>query len=348
MAPYYIRFIILVLMVFGGDCMLSQDVVRIIEGQRLDSSFYTICQVTDNEFWVGGEEGIIKSIDTLGNMTDLPLRTGGLSIIKMKKFGQYVYLTTSDAIIYRYDIKKKKFLEKKFEGFSNRCFYDIIQLYDGRLMVCGGSTALSQGRRKIPNGFVAVIEKDFSAIKMVWKSRRKFVWTMIQDQSGEVLAATFNGLNTYIISSTDLTKWSKKQRVKGLVYDLSDHFGSIWYCGSSSTKYRKNGVIGCLDDKDSRQVIRGKGCLWRLIPFEDQKLSVTYNGELIAIDHKERQVRTLDLPRRFSLYALRPLTKDKLLVVGSGMTAYLVNINEVEEASMPLNIPKADIIQTRL
>lgn len=305
-----------------GLHLFSQKVVMIHQGLRPDSSYYHIEKIDDNEFWVGGEYGILKKVDSLGNVSNISYPNEGIDILKVKKIDKYIYLLTANAVIYRYDIKMKTFLRKEFTKFKNRCFYDIIPLKEGQLLVCGGASGIAEGKKKIPKGFIAIIDRELTEISTVWKNKRKFVWALLNDEEKNAMAVTFNGLNTKVIYSLDLKKWKKAFSVKGLVHDLKKFNDRFWYSGTKSFRVSKNGMLGVIGDQ--KCTLKDNGCLWKLDQIKGEVFGVTYSGDVIQINDTFEQIKHLNTPKTFSLYDIERISETLTLVVGRGKTIMLL------------------------
>ena len=323
------RFLLSVyILVFFTNMACGQQVEMIQQSAVTDSSFYHICKINSNEFWIGGEYGILKKIDSLGNIRSIDFPNKGLHILKIEKLRYYVFLATSDAVVYRYDLKKKIFIKKEFPALKNKCFYDLIGLKDGRLVVCGGATALGRGEKKIPRGFIATIDIDLQEVKVVWENNLRFVWTLFETENQEVLAASFNGLNTKILESTDLEKWNNKTTVKGMVHELASIDNEIWHCGSKSFCINKHGIVGPASKGYGRTVIQDTGCLWSLDELGQKIISVTQKGELLFIDKKTLEVEPLEIMQGRTLYDVEKISESKILIVGKGKTVFIADFGK--------------------
>lgn len=313
--------------------ILSGQNIQVIEqGSRTDSSYYHICKISDNEFWLGGEYGILKKVDSLGNLSNINLPNQGVDILKIEKIKRYVFILTADAVIYRYDIESDTFITKQFPAFRNRCFYDIIELNNDQLLVCGGATGIAAGRPTIPKGFIATLDLNLENIDVVWKHRWKFVWSIIQTDNQETLAVTFNGLRSRILKTKDLTTWKKAEKIKGLIHDVSYIDDQLWYCGTKNISFRKNGIFGKLDTDHKLTKVKRTGCLWRLDTIDKHIVSVTYSGELLKIDPHSREITLLSIPKKYALYDIEQISNSQVLVVGRGKMAYLVDVEAFAES----------------
>jgi hypothetical protein len=312
-------------LVLFGQSIFGQRVQTILQGNHSDSSFYHVKRVGVNEFWAGGEHGILKSIDTLGRVRSVNFPNKGLDILKIELVNNYIFLITANAIIYRYDMEKDTFMSREFPQFQGKCFYDLIGLPNGHILVCGGATGIAKGRKKIPRGFIAIMDKDLNHIDIVWSSFRKFVWSLLDLGPEGVVAATFNGLKTKIIETKDLQQWKKNAQVNGLVHELSLIDNNVWYSGTKSIHYKKSGIWGRSKDGKKPNVTEKTGCLWKVGMVNGKIISVTYNGEILKIDPITNNTNPLTIAKGFSLYGIEKISDSKILVVGNGKGAYIVD-----------------------
>jgi len=301
-----------------------QKITVIAEGGNADSSFYHITKIGDNEFWVAGENGVLKKLDTLGNFSNIYFPNEGLNILKIQKAGNYIFLLTDNATIYRFDILTGDFLKKEFEDYKGKCFYDIIPLSDGRLLTCGGTKGISKGERRIPKGFIAVLDKDLIQIDLVWKSYRKFVWSLLELEKAEILAATYNGFNTKIIKSKFDFHWNVNSRIKGLVHEISCSDNQIYYTGSKSNNYKKDGILGLKNQNTAP--IKGTGCIWSSEFYQDKIISVSANGGLLLTNKNTLSSEIIKMPTSFSSYDLAKTSESKFFIIGHGGLVYLVDL----------------------
>lgn len=300
-------------------------------GDIADSSFYDIIKINENEFWAGGEFGILKKIDSLGNVSSTGFFNEGISILKLLKTEKYIFIATAEGVIYRYDLATNQFLKKEFVEFKQKCFYDIIELKNGKLLVSGGTTSISKDKNRIPQGFIAEIDMDLTNIKLVYKCYRKFVWSVLETQEGPILAVAFNGINTTVIKSVNLAKWDKMFKIKGLVHKIIKIEDKIWYCGARSIWYRKNGTLGneMMAKAKVRLINKDGGCLWYLNKNGDNILAVSYAGEILKLNSNAELIEKIKVvPTSFTLYDFERISDTKIITVGHGRGAFLVDFKQ--------------------
>jgi len=324
-------FVMSILLFFLNSVSYGQKLQIISRGTDIDSSFYHLGKINANEFWAGGEFGILKRIDSLGNILPLQFPNEGLNILKIERVNNYVYVLTDNSVIYLYNIDTDTFTKKSFPQFHGKCFYDMLPLKNGDLLVCGGTKGISKGEKRIPRGFIARLDPELNTIETVWKSPRKFVWSMAQNAGGEIFAATFNGFNTRIIKSINVNSWTKKYQVSGLVHELTTWNNTLWYSGTQGIRYRKNGILGIAGGK--QMVFEKTGCLWSMDEMADRITSVTANGQLLSFDPSTSTSTKFSLPSTFSLYDMEKISSSKILLVGHGKSIYILDFKPPVEAA---------------
>jgi hypothetical protein len=305
----------------------GQKVHTILRGNHSDSSFYHIARIGENEFWAGGEYGILKSVDTLGNVKSINFPNLGLDILKIERINDYVYLITDNATIYRYDILQNKFTSKQFPKFKGKCFYDVIGLPDGQILVCGGTSGIARGDKRIPRGFIAKLDQDLNEIEVVWKSYRKFAWSIVDSGADGILVASFNGLKSRILKTQDLKHWRKATKINGLIHEIAMLDGEIWYSGTKNIHYKKNGIWGQKGNGKTPNIINQTGCLWSMQRVNGSILMTTYTGEILMLNPDNSETELLAVANGFSLYDMEKISDTKVLVVGHGKGLYLVNFD---------------------
>lgn len=313
---------LVILLLFYSN-IFGQKIHVISQGIESDSSFYHIEKINENEFWAAGEYGILKKIDSLGNVSSQSFPNEGLNILKIIKKENYIFIITDNALIYRYDILNKIFIKKTFPNFKNKCFYDIIALQNGKLMVCGGTSGISKGDKKIPNGFIAILDQDLKEINLVWRNYRKFVWSLLELENGNILASTFNGLNTRIIKTENYIDWKKDTKIKGLVHEIALLDNNIWYSGSRNIHFKENGFIKM---KGQKQLLLNKtGCLWSMDVINGKIISITANCKLMIFDKNKSEIEQIKNLSPYAFYDIEKISESKIIIVGHGKSIYIID-----------------------
>lgn len=319
------RFFILSVLLELYFSSMGQKIHTLLEGNEPDSSFYHISKISDNEFWVAGKNGVFSVIDSSGNLTRFNLPLNGVNILKIISTKQYVYLASDNAAIFRYHKLSKELVKKEFMEFSGRCFYDLIALENGELIVCGGKTGIAKGEKLIPKGFIGSVDFEKGKIDVIWKSWRKFAWSLYEREPNKLQAATFNGKNSKIIQTSDFVGWKTNSRVKGLIHEIRNLNNRELYCGSKNIKYRKHGVFGSYSEKNKQITLENYGCLWSMDSHENEILAVTQSGDLIRLYTNNQGFSSIKLKNGFAMYDIEKISAGKYLVVGQGKSAFIVD-----------------------
>ncbi len=307
----------------------AQTIKTLCQGKSEDSSYYHIAQISSNEYWVGGEYGILHRVDSLGNDTPINYPNTGASILKIVRVGDYVFLTTQNAVIYRYDRVHKTWKTKQFETFANLAFYGLWPLQNGKLLVCGGSSVVAAGGKAMPRGFIAEVDTGLAEIKTLYSRKTQFVWTAVQLENSDVIAACYNGRITKIKRSILGGKWQTWYRKKALVHELYSSNGSLKYCGARSFRIGKNGVEGKLESKRGKYMNPTSGCIWSIADWHyGGLLGCTQNGWLVQMHMNCKcnleQKQPIQMPTAYPMYDMQWISSNRLLIVGHGRGMYLL------------------------
>jgi hypothetical protein len=313
-------FTIILFYCFGA---FAQNFKILSQGDYADSSFYHIEKIADNEYWICGEYGILKKIDTLGNISSLNFAPQGQHLLKIVRWNDFVFLSDDNGGLYRYDLKNKCWKIKEFENFKNRCFYDFTITDDGKIILCGGTKAIAKGKKKIPNGFIALSDTGFSTIKKVWGSFRKFVFSVSTQYKGEYQAVLFNGISSRFLKSKDGKKWKRGKSIRGLVHDVVVFQDTLVFCGSKNRHYKEDGLIGWIAPEKKRIGVQESGCIWSLQPFGKSLIGICRNGSISIFNPLQEEWKSIKLPQAFSIYDVEVISTKKLMLVGHGKRIYL-------------------------
>ena len=141
-----IRMIMLFMLLFcSGNCLFAQEIVTLLSGKSSDSSFYHVERINDNEYWVCGEFGILKKLDTLGHIQNIEAPAEGMHLFKILRWNNYVFLAADHGKLIRYNLLTSEWKIKSFKGFKQRCFYDFTINDQGTIVLCGGHSKIAKG-----------------------------------------------------------------------------------------------------------------------------------------------------------------------------------------------------------
>ncbi len=307
----------------------AQRVEEIYTGSETDSSYYDIYQVSANDIWIGGEYGVMKRIGADGKLSNIAIPNNGSNILKFLRLGDFVYISADHGTIYKYNLKTSTCSRTEFPAFRHRCFYDLSYDNKGNLIVCGGSSGIGRGKKRIPNGFIAKIDTSLSQQPQVlWKNTRKFVWALSQEGESGFAAAVFNGKSTTIYHHTNETSnaFTKGRKIDGLVHALRIIDGQLAYSGCRSIRYHRSGIWGFENNPQSHQIIEKAGIICNLVKMNGSIYGFTQQGILYALDGSAPQ-QIIQAQNSSAFYEALPIDETTLLIAGHGKSLIRVSLN---------------------
>ncbi len=312
---------------------LGNSTAQIIEeinvGNNLDSSYYDVYQLAEGDIWLGGEFGVLKRMRTDGSIQSISYSNSGSNILKFFRIGHYLYIAADHGTIYKFNLITEHFSKTEFPDFKNRCFYDLTYNNAGKLIVCGGSSGIGRGKKRIPMGFVASIDTSLSQEpEVLWKNSRKFVWAMSQEGGQGFAAAMFNGTRSTIYHFSDAKTNSirKGLKVKGLIHALNYIEGRLIYSGCRSIQYYKSGIWGFEDDPSSYRIIEKAGIICNVIQLNSKIYGFTQQGSLLELS-KDSNVKIYQNPNSYAFYDALAMNKQTLLIAGHGKSLIKIVLN---------------------
>jgi hypothetical protein len=281
-----------------------------------DSSFYAICKINENEFWMGGENGILLRCDSNAQISRTPLNTEGCTILRMVKKFPYVFIITDSQVIFRYHLQENRLDKFAPKEFKNKCFYDIACLPNGKIYLCGGNKQVARVKKCIPRGFIVETDSSFKQMKTIWRNPFSFAWSLLE-KDNELYASVYNGFRSKIMKHNPVHSWEKIYSVKGIAYQLlvaNDHVAST---GTDKLNFKKNGMSYV---QNKKLVFTGTGCFWKCKSYENQHLLISDNGSLLKTDTQFNLTQQLELKKGLPFYDLEKISTQKWIFVGHGKT----------------------------
>jgi hypothetical protein len=314
---------LVLLFIFFSLSIKAQQFKVLSKGDYSDSSFYHIEKIEANEFWICGEYGILKRMDTLGNISPINFKSNGQHLLKVVRWKDFVFLADDNGSMYRYHLKNNTWIVKEFPAYKNRCFYDFMITSNGGIILCGGTKEIAKGIKKIPHGFIAVTDTGLQNIEKVWGSFRKFVFSVSTTYEGKYTAIVFNGIQSTLFYSESGKKWKRGKSIKGLVHDAIVRHDTLLVCGSKNIHYKQDGIIGSIYPAKELKSISGSGCIWSLQPFGNELLGISRSGSICHLKSIKDNWVAIALPQVFSIYDVEVISEKKLILVGHGKRIYL-------------------------
>ena len=312
---------------------VAKSIAQIIEevnvGNDIDSSYYDVYQLAEGDIWLGGEFGVLKRMRKDGSIQSISYPNNGSNILKFFRIGQFLYIAADHGTIYKFNLLTEHFSKIEFPNFKNRCFYDLSYNNAGKLIVCGGSSGIGRGKKRIPMGFVASIDTSLSQEpEIIWKNTRKFVWALSQEGDRGFAAAIFNGTRSTIYHFRDSHKDSinKGLKVKGLIHALNNIDGRLVYSGCRSIQYHKKGIWGFEDDRSSYRAIEKVGIICNVIKLNSKLYGFTQQGSLLELSH-DSNVIVYQTPDSSAFYEALAMNNQTFLIAGHGKNLIKIVLN---------------------
>lgn len=319
----------LLLLSISGINVHAQKVDALYQGSDIDSSYYDIYQVAENDIWIGGEYGVLKRLKQDGSLSNISIPNNGSNILKFLRLGDFVYISADHGTIYKYNLKDSTCTKTEFPAFRHRCFYDLSYDNQGHLVVCGGSSGIGRGKKRIPNGFIATIDTSLAQQpQVIWKNTRKFVWALANEGESGFAAAVFNGVSTTIYhhnpnQSADLVKGRK---VKGLIHALKSIDGQMAYSGCRSIRYHRSGIWGFENNPNSHTVVKNAGIICNLVQIKGRIYGFSQQGILYALNGNEAE-EMLQASNASAFYEALLVGSETLYIAGHGKSLIKVTLD---------------------
>jgi hypothetical protein len=312
---------------------LAKSSAQIIEeinvGSDIDSSYYDVYQLAEGDIWLGGEFGVLKRMRTDGTIQSIVYPNKGSNILKFFRIDDFLYIAADHGTIYKFNLLTEQISKTEFPNFKNRCFYDLTYNNAGKLIVCGGSSGIGRGKKRIPMGFVASIDTSLTQEpEVIWKNSRKFVWALSQEREKGFSAAIFNGTHSTIYHFTEANKdsTSKGVKVKGLIHALNNIDGRLVYSGCRSIQYHKRGIWGFEDDRSSYRTIDKAGIICNVIKLNSKLYGFTQQGSLLELSNNSNLI-IYQTPNASAFYEALAMNKQTLLLAGHGKSLIKILLN---------------------
>lgn len=319
---------LLLFLVFLTHYADSQSFQLIHKGKSRQSSLYDICKVSDNEYWIGGKAGTLLIMDSIGNRTEIKMTETTGHILRILSNEDYVFLSTSEGFIYRYDRANQTFSLYDLFSKRNLCIYDMIMMKGNTLLIAGGAKKIASGHPAYPRGFIYLLDiNNDPVMKTVWSNPNAFVFTLARHQN-EIVASAFQipaFRSALIYSSDEGLSWQKRSSVKGMISAFASVGDELYYSGSPNIHYYKNGMYGSVTNPDFRVESKGSGCFHNIITDDDRLYLSNYKGGIESLNLYDKSIEKLYLRNSNPLYRMIEMQKNKICIVGHGYTIYFMN-----------------------
>ncbi len=296
-----------------------------------DSSFYDVQQIAPNDYWLCGESGVLKSIDTNFNIKtiSIPYQTSDLLKIGIGK--KFIFIASLYGIVHIYDTQTQGFVAYQLpKKYQKSVLYDLLILNDSTLLLAGGNPKIVKGKAAIPRGFILKTNPFLNKKPLVvWKNKLKFPFCLYKNDSlDQVFAACYSGLNTKIMTLANTRHkphFRRYAKVKALIHSLQLYRGKMYFGGSKNFRYSKNGLVGSIDVKNKHidpKIFETQSCVWQLHTSQNKLLALSKSGIFQSEGKDFITKQTVFGTNPYKMLAIRG---GQYLVVGSQKKAFIIS-----------------------
>ncbi len=292
-----------------------------------DSAYYDILKVDAANYWLVGKYGIISNYNLNGNITAVNYPSNHNDIYKIDKFDEQNYIACADkGNLYFYNTISKEWKLKQIAGFENSCFYNITVIDKKSALICGGRSAIAHSKKAIPNGFIIKTTDGGETWTKVYSSTFKMIWSVDYNPiTKQASALVYVPNHTNIFTSNDEgVTWTNERKIgQGIYYDLESDEKQEKICYGG--KINGNGKLqfGIEEEIEFKE----SGLIWSKTVSDNYEILTACNGNILFSDNgSNRQLIHTALIDKFSLYKAVFVSPTQAIVVGSGKTILLVNI----------------------
>lgn len=310
--------------------LISQPCKVLTHSYHPDSSLYDICKINQNEFWIGGENGILLQCDTVGSFHNIQnLLNNGEDILKIMNTENIILLGCNKKTIFQYHKKTRHFEKFVFHQLhNNACIYDGTIINDSIAVVIGGNNKIAQGKKAMARGFILVFNinnpNNYSIIK---RNAFRFYFSCCNSDDGLVIISAYNGLNSKLFkvnpNNTKITRMCKFPKL--LFHEINMANDSLWLSGSNGIRNRKCAI---LFNKSSNTKIffQNQPMIWSFCIYKTYIIGLMNNGRLLIYNTNSKNSHFYQTPIVKPLYEIVACSENKALVVGHGKAIMLIDL----------------------
>lgn len=310
--------------------LLAQNTITLQAPSTPDSSFYDIAKIDENEFWICGENGILKSVDSFGMMKNIPDFPGkGINLLKIATLSDRILISSDNGIIYSYLQSSQSWATLQIPGLSNSAIYSMLPLGDSIIYACGGHKLIATGKRTIPFGFVFASKDRGESWYPVMKKWNRFFWDLTYDsENDEVIALGYGPFGSRLFTISKKEVHRTDFRSKYLLHDIeySNQYGLI-ACGGKYKKTGAKGKIYCFNEHKAESFKTG-GFIWSLILTPSINLLTAGPGNIHFRIAKDENWQSAQILSTGNFYQSVLISKNKVFIVGSAGLLVLIDLTD--------------------
>ena len=177
-------------------------------GDEEDPSFYDITRIDTNEYWIGGKNGSLISIDTNERMTPVQYPGTGAHILKIASFSNdKVIMAADQGTLYLHDRTSGAWQVIKVPGYENRTFYSLQIIDSATAFIAGGASSVSFGKIGIPHGFILMTRDGGETWEEVYRHSLFMIWELnYNTEEHRLYASLYSPLGSRILYTSVETR----------------------------------------------------------------------------------------------------------------------------------------------
>lgn len=292
-----------------------------------DSSYYTIENINDSIWWLGGKNGVLNSVSANKEINPVGIDFNGKDILQIISDNNYIYIVGEGPQLCVIDKNNFNYLLYQYDDIlKNSCFYDIIVLPDNKLLVSGGQHGVARAQKKLPRGFIGIIDLNCpnKSLTLTRTNKLRFFFALTKSENNIVYASGFNGLYSVIFKSNDFGRsWQRHGKIRGIIHHLyKDNNDNLWFSGTTRMRYDKVGMFGFIGKENHVRNKTDNGCIWTLLPIEEKNIiyGVNNSGEIITICKESTNFTVKPTILKNSIYYIDIFTNQSIIFGGQGKT----------------------------
>ncbi len=211
------------ILLFGRSLLLAQQIEYIRLPASPDSSFYDIIRLSDDNYWLAGENGALYRMDAEGKMKNIPYPGNGKDLLKMDTLSDgTVVLIGEEGNLYFYKKQTGTWRHEKVPGYGRKVFYEMAVGTDDELFICGGNSKIAASKARMPHGFIIRSSDGGRHWERIFHHPFAMVWD-VDFVDGQLHAVIYNPFNRKrVVVLDEKGKWKSVKKSRYLFHQLEE------------------------------------------------------------------------------------------------------------------------------
>jgi hypothetical protein len=290
-----------------------------------DSSYYDIIKVED-KYWIAGKYGILKSIDSEGNLENIDYPSLDLDIYKLENLDNNKIIASGDkGTIYIHDLISKTWQTIQVKGYENACFYNLAVDNEHNIYVGGGNSKIAHSKKTIPYGFILTSKDGGKTWNNSFKNMLNMVWCVKRNEFNNKMYALMYTINKTFLYELKDEKWKKKQKIGNSIFHEVQFEDEKNFVATGGWIGKK----GRINSNTQKNVIENSGLLWGRVKNEHFTLYTGCDGKiLVEFENGDKQLSETKLNLPFSIYEAIFVDTYTAYAIGSGRTLLKIQFGD--------------------